>query len=62
MSFNSNIFSEKLIEVPNNKFDINPLFCESLAGYTWDCGLKFTEIKLQTLHDKELILLSESNI
>ena len=25
-------------------------------GYTWQCGLKYTDIKLQTLQNNELIL------
>ena len=31
----------------------------SLLGYTWQCGLKHTDIKLQTLQDKDLILKLE---
>ena len=30
--------------------------------YTWQCGLKYTGINLQTLEDKDMILLSENNI
>ena len=33
-----------------------------LPGYTWECGLKYTDIKLQTLQDKDMILLLENNI
>ena len=33
-----------------------------LPGYTWECGLKYTNIKLQTLQDKDMILLLENNI
>ena len=40
---------EKFIKVSVNEFDINPLYCVSLPGYTWQCGLKFTGINLQTL-------------
>ena len=53
---------EKLIKVSINELDINPLFCVSLPGYTWQCGLKYTEIILQTLQDKDLILTLENNI
>ena len=35
--------------------------CES-TSYTWQCGLKYTDINLQTLQDKEMILLIENNI
>ena len=45
-----------------NEFSINPLYCVSLPGYTWQCGLKCTDIKLQTLQDKDMNLLLENNI
>ena len=54
--------SEKFIKVSVNKFDINPLYCVSLPGYTWQCGLKYTGKNLQTLQDKDMILLLEKNI
>ena len=53
---------EKFIKVSSNEFKINPLHCVSLAGYTWECGLKYIMINLQTLQDKDMILLLESNI
>ena len=53
---------EKFIKVSVNEFDINPLYCVSLPGYTWQCGLKYTGINLQTLQDKDMILLLENNI
>ena len=53
---------EKFIEVSVNEFGINPLYCVSLPGYTWECGLKYTGINLQTLQDKDLILTLENNI
>ena len=53
---------EKLIKVSVNEFVINPLFCVSLPGYTWQCGLKYTGINLQTLQDEDMILLLENNI
>ena len=34
----------------------------SLPGYTSQCTLKYTDIKLKTLQDKDLILLLENNI
>ena len=34
----------------------------SLPGYTWQCGLKYIGIKIQTLQDKDMILLLENNI
>ena len=53
---------EKFIKLSVNEFDINPLYCVSLPGYTWLCGLKYTGINLQTLQDKDMILLIENNI
>ena len=53
---------EKFIEISINQYDINPLYCVSLPGYTWHCGMKYTDINLQTLQDKNMILLIESNI
>ena len=53
---------EKFIKVSYEQFKINPLYCVSLPGYTWEAGLKYTNIKLQTLQDKDMILLLENNI
>ena len=53
---------EKFIKISVNEFGINPLHCVSLPGYTRQCGLKCTDINLQTLQDKHMILLLENNI
>ena len=53
---------EKFIKVSINEFKIIPLYCVSLPGYTWQCGLKYTGINLQTLQNKDMILLLENNI
>ena len=53
---------EKLIDVSQNEFGINPLYFVSLPGYTWACGLKHTNIRLQTLQDKGMILLLGNGI
>ena len=34
---------EKFIKVSIKEFEINPLYCVSLPGYTWECGMKYTE-------------------
>ena len=34
----------------------------NLPGYTWQCGMKDTIIKLQTLQDKDMILLIKNII
>ena len=53
---------EKLIKKIVNEYGINPLYCVSLPGYTWHGGLKYTGINLQTLPDKDKILLLDKNI
>ena len=53
---------EKFIKVSQNEFGISPLYFVSLPGCTWECGLKYTNIKLQTLQDKDMILLLENGI
>ena len=53
---------EKIIKVSVNEFGINPLYCVSLPGYTWECGFKNTGTNLQTLQNKDLILTHENNI
>ena len=53
---------EKFVKVSTKEYRINPLHSVSLPGYTYQCALKYTDIKLQTLQDKDLILLIENNI
>ena len=53
---------EKFIKISIEEYGINPLYCVSLPGYTWQCGMKYTGINLQTLQDKDMILLLENNI
>ena len=53
---------EKYIKVSVNEFGFNPLYCVSLPGYAWQCGLKYTGINLETLQDKVMILLLENTI
>ena len=53
---------EKFVKVSTEEYKINPLYYVSLPGYTYQCALKYTDIKLQTLQDKDLILLIENNI
>ena len=53
---------EHFMKVSNNAFAINPLFCVSLPGVTWICGLKYTGIIIQTLQGKEKFLLLENII
>ena len=44
--------SEKFLKVSVNEFGNKALYCVSLPGCTWECGLKYTGINLQTLQDK----------
>ena len=53
---------EKFVKVSTKEYKINPLYCVNLPGYTYQCALKYTDIKLQTLQDKDLILLLDNNI
>ena len=53
---------EKFLIVSVIEFDINPLYCVSLPGYTGQCGLKYTEKNLETLQDKDMVLLLENKI
>ena len=53
---------EKLVKVSTKEYGINPLYCVSLPDYTYYCTLKYTDNKLQTLQDKDLILLIENII
>ena len=53
---------EKFIKLSVNEYGIDPLYCVSLPGYTWQCGLKYTGINLQTLQDKDMVLLLENII
>ena len=38
------------------------LFCSSLPGYTWQKGLKYTGINIQTPQEKDMIFLLQNNI
>ena len=53
---------EKFVKVSFEEYGVNPLYCVSLPGYTYQCALKYTDFKLQTLQDKHFILLLENNI
>ena len=53
---------EKFNKISIEEYGINPLYCLSLPGYTWQCGMKYTDIQLRTLQDKDLNLTSENNI
>ena len=53
---------EKFIKISFEEYGINPLYCVSLPGYTWQCGMKHTDTKLKAHQDKDMIPLLENNI
>ena len=53
---------KNFVKVSTEEYGIIPLYCVSLPGYTYQCAMKYTDIKLQTLRNKNLILLMENNI
>ena len=52
---------ENFFEKATLEYSINPLYSYSLPGYTWKAGSKLTNIKLDFIKDKELLLLLENN-
>ena len=57
----SDIF-ERFRDATLKYFEIDPCHCFSSPGLTWDCGLKFTGIKLDLLTEIDHILLFEKAI
>ena len=53
---------ENFVEKSTLMYGINRLYIYSGPGYTWKAGLKLTNIKLDFIHSKELLLLLENNI
>ena len=56
------MFVKKVVKVSTKEYCITPLDCISLPVYFCQCALKYTDIKLRTLQDKDSILLLEKNI
>ena len=52
---------ENVINVSIKEFGINPLYSVSLPGFTWQLGLYYSDMKLHTLQDKDILLI-EYNI
>jgi hypothetical protein len=57
----ANVF-ENFIQVSKKAYGLCPTNFVSLPGYTWQCGLKTTNIKLEVIKDIDKILLIESGI
>ena len=53
---------ENFVENSTREYKINPLYSYSLPGYTWKAGLKLTNIELDYIKSKEILLLLENNI
>ena len=53
---------ENVTKIYTKEYEVNPLFCVSICSYFHHCGLKHTGINLQTLQDKDMILLIEKSI
>ena len=49
------------MESSTQEYNIDPLYRYSLPGYTWEAGLKLTNIKLDFIKDKHFLLLLENN-
>ena len=52
---------EKFVKVSTKENGINPLYSVSFPGYTYQCALKYTDIKLQTLQEKDWNLILKTN-
>ena len=53
---------ENFVEKSTLMYGIIPLYSYSAPGYTWKAGLKLTNIKLDYIKDKDILLLLENNI
>ena len=42
--------------------EIDPAYCYSAPGLTWQCGLKYTKVKLDLLTDYDMLLMFEQGI
>ena len=49
------------LESSDKEYDLNLFYCVSLPGFTWWTGIKYTNINLQKLQDKNMFLLFENN-
>ena len=56
------MFFRKNLNVSTTDIDTYCLFRMSLAGFTWQCGLKDTDFGRENRQDYEITLLLEKNI
>ena len=53
---------ENFLKTSAEQHSINPLYSYSQPGYTWKTSLKLTNINLDLIHSKELLLPMEDKI
>ena len=53
---------EKFRRTSHATYGIDPVWYISLPSYTWDCGMKFTDVELQLLTDPNMYLFIERGI
>ena len=53
---------EKFVKTSTEEYGLNLLYSMSLPSYTYQCALNYTNIKVQTLQDKDMFLLIENSI
>ena len=53
---------ENFRRVGIEEYGINPAHCWTLAGYTWQCCLKMTNLELQLITDPNIYLMFENAI
>ena len=53
---------ESFVQTSTEEYGIKVLYSFSAPGYTWKAGLKLTNIKLDFINNKHLLLLLENNI
>ena len=53
---------EKYREFFLGNYDIDPCYCYSAPGLSWQCGLKKTKIELELLEDYDMLMMFEKGI
>jgi hypothetical protein len=53
---------EKFRQINLNIHNIDPCYCYSTPGLTWQCGLKYTNISLDYIYNKEILEIIENGI
>jgi len=53
---------ENFRRVGMQEYGIDPAHCWTLAGYTWQCCLKMTDLELQLITDPNIYLMFENSI